>query len=197
MGLQGGQNHSWLHTRPHCTNTAFDGGSNSGSGYVPQAANEGPLLLHLLGYTDSPCSPICFSAERQQARNDTKGLNSRGGPGSWGGAERRSLGANSDLELWGQPLDHVDLAGFSFPLTCVKAERILERKGMMPQTTHRNQKMMRTPEDRTPCSRSYWISRVASSCAVRAAGAGPEHTSGPDSVPPHAPWLDVSGITPF
>ena len=144
--------------------------------------------------------PAHQSASQQRGNKQgmtQKGLNSRGGPGSWGGAERRSLGANSDLELWGQPLDHVDLAGFSFPLTCVKAERILERKGMMPQTTHRNQKMMRTPEDRTPCSRSYWISRVASSCAVRAAGAGPEHTSGPDSVPPHAPWLDVSGITPF
>ena len=88
----------------------------------------------------------------------------------------------------------MDLAGYSFPLTCVKAERILERKGMMPQTTHRNQKMMRTPEDRTPCSRSYWISRVASSCAGRTAGAGPEHTSGPDSILPHAPWLDVSGL---
>lgn len=55
-----------------------------------------------------------------------------------------------------------------FPLTFATAERILERKGMMAQTTHRNQKMMRTPEDCTPCSRSYWISRVATSCAGRA-----------------------------
>lgn len=36
--------------------------------------------------------------------------------------------------------------------------------------------MTRTPEDRSPCSRSYWISRVASSCAGRAGEAGPEHT---------------------
>lgn len=63
---------------------------------------------------------------------------------------------------------------------------------MMPQTTHRNQKMMRTPEDRTPCSRSYWISREASSCTGEQQALGPEHTSGPDSTPPHAPWLGVS-----
>lgn len=45
--------------------------------------------------------------------------------------------------------------------------------------------MTRTPEDRTPCSRSYWISRVASSCAGRAGEAGPEHTH-PD-LPPFLP----------
>lgn len=53
MGFQGSQNCSWLHTRPHCTNTAFDGGGNGGSGHIPQAASKGLILLHFPGYTGS------------------------------------------------------------------------------------------------------------------------------------------------
>lgn len=41
MGFQGSQNCSWLHTRPHCTNTAFDGGGIGGTGHIPQAAAKG------------------------------------------------------------------------------------------------------------------------------------------------------------
>lgn len=47
---------------------------------------------------------------------------------------------------------------------------------MMAQATHRNQKMMRTPEDCTPRNRSYWINRVASNCAGRAREAGQYYT---------------------
>lgn len=83
-----------------------------------------------------------------------------------------------------------------FLLTSTVAERILERKGMMAQTTHRNQKMMRTPEDCTPCSRSYWTSRVASSCARRAGEAGLEHIHLDLPPFPPLPWSDVCGVTP-
>lgn len=66
--------------------------------------------------------------------------------------------------------------GRSDPLTSAMAERILERKGMMAQITHSSQKIMSTPEDCTPRSRSYWINNVASSCAGRAGKAWPKHT---------------------
>lgn len=48
-------------------------------------------------------------------------------------------------------------------LTSPEAFRILERKGTMAHSTDRNQKMKSTPEDWTPCNRSYWIRTVASS----------------------------------
>lgn len=80
---------------------------------------------------------------------------------TWKPGQKHENTGKSLWRFWGEKRDVQGLC--LVYLTWLEACRILERKGTMAHSTHRNQKMKRTPEDWTPRSLSYWIRNVAKS----------------------------------